>query len=89
MRYSPLREIKNQKEDKSQKTAVIVTGTYPEVRKLLKSYKNAGYTSDKIMSLVFVRGDVALKVMDHVLAENKKRVDWSPKDKLNPHRITL
>jgi hypothetical protein len=34
----------HQPEDKSQKAAVIVTGTYSEVRSLLDSYNNPGYT---------------------------------------------
>jgi len=55
--------LRHQPEDKSQKAAVIVTGTYSEVRSLLDSYNNPGYTSDKIMSLVFFRGDVALRIM--------------------------
>ena len=87
MLFSPLQELKNQAEDKSQKTAVIVTGSYSEVRSLLGSYNNPGYTSDEIATIVFFRGDVALRIMGEVVAENRKH-RLEPGKHL-PYRITL
>lgn len=87
MRFFPLQELKNQAEDKSQKTAVIVTGSYSEVRSLLDFYNNPGYTSDKIMSLVFLRGDVALRIMGEVVAENRRH-GLEP-GKHTPYSMTL
>jgi len=66
MKYNPLQAVKDEQNHKSHKAAVIVTGSLPEVKRLIEEYEIPCFSSDEITSLIFLRGDVALQIMNEV-----------------------